>query len=261
MELQLFHWEPNGIWLKPLVALHEKGLSFRSGYMDLLAFATWPPVPSERETVLDLDGTGPVLVHGGRQITESFFLIEYLEDAFPHPPLRPADALGHARILAWGRFLNEVLSPAVNTLGCHSYLAQELRKREQAEIERFVASVRMKHVQDAWRVAAQDAYPAELLSDSRRKVELAVRRIETALADSPWLVGPAFSLADIDAFAFCNCLTRLTPDLVNDSASPRLLDWVHRIRDRPAVQAALAASRTGTPELAFVPGPEHSRWG
>jgi len=94
-----------------------------------------------------------------------------------------------------------------------------------------------------------------------RKVVLAVRRIEDALAHSQWLVGPDYSLADIDAFAICHSLPTLTPDVVNSASTPRLLDWLNRIRLRPAVRAALGTSRTGKPEEACVPGPEHSRWG
>src|SRR5689334_436086 len=76
--LELYHWEPNGSALKALIALNEKALPFRSHYVEVPAVF---PVAS-RETQLNLEGEGPVLVHDGRQITESLFLMEYLEDAF-----------------------------------------------------------------------------------------------------------------------------------------------------------------------------------
>jgi glutathione S-transferase len=81
------------------------------------------------------------------------------------------------------------------------------------------------------------------------------------LAESDWLVGTAYSLADIDAFAICNSLTTLMPDCVSGSTTPRTMDWLTRIRSRAAVRAALGTSRTGKPERAFAPGPEHARWG
>jgi glutathione S-transferase len=124
-----------------------------------------------------------------------------------------------------------------------------------------LARIPMKYLADAWRLALTNGYSSELLEDSRRKVTLAVRRIEDALATSQWLVGSTYSLADIDAFAICNSLPTLTPDIVNGSATPCLLDWLNRIRLRPAVRTALGMSRTGKPEQAFAPGPEHSRWG
>jgi len=261
--LQLYHWEPNGSFLKPLIALYEKGLEFRSHYVDVLALE-YPAaglMPASRETQLNLEGEGPVLVHDGRQVCESMFLIEYLEDAFPEQPLRPEAPIAHARILAWARFINEVFMPAANTLGCHAYLTPILLARNSSDFESRLARMPMKFLQDGWRMAATNAYSPELLDDSRRKVLLAARRIEDALRESDWLVASTYSLADIDAFAICNALPTLTPDLVNGRATPRLLDWIERIRQRPAVRTALSMSRTGAPERAFAPGPEHSRWG
>jgi glutathione S-transferase len=261
--LELYHWEPNGSNLKPLILLHEKGLSFRSHYVDVLSLQQYgsPPFVTSRETQLNLEGEGPVLIHDGKQVNESLFMLEYLEDAFPQKPFRPAEPLGHARILAWARFINEVFMPGASTLGCHAYLAPEFKGRDVAAFESALARIPMKYLQDGWRLAISDGYSSDILEDSKRKVTIAIKRMEEALSTSQWLVGPEYSLADIDAFAICNSLPTLTPDLVNVRATPRLMDWLNRIRSRPAVRTALAASRTGRPEQAFAPGPEHSRWG
>ena len=260
--LELVHWEPNGSWLKPLIALHEKGLDFRSRFIDVLSLEHYRPglLQPSRETRLNLEGEGPILFHDGCQITESHFITEYLEEAFPESPLRPAEPIAHARILASARFINEVFMPAVNTLGCHVYLAPRLKGRD-AVLEPLVAQIPMQYLQEGWRRALTDSYSDELIEDSQRKVALGVRRFEEALSLSRWLVGSAYSLADIDAFAICNSLPGLTPALVNESTAPHVMEWLTRMRVRPAVRAALSVSRTGEPEKAFAPGPEHSRWG
>ena len=261
--LELYHWEPNGSYLKPLIALHEKGLEFRSRYVDVLALEQYAPgfLKASRETQFSVEGEGPILVHDGQQITESLFMLEYLDEAFPEQPLRSEQPIVHARILAWARFVNEVFMPGANTLGCHAYLAPELKTRKSAHFEAKLERIPISFVRDSWRMASTDGYSSELLDDSRRKVATAVRRIEDTLQAAEWLFGGAYSLADIDAFAICNSLPTLTPDLVNDKVTPRVMDWLERIRARPAVRAALQMSRTGQPERAFVPGPEHSRWG
>lgn len=261
--LELYHWEPNGSFLKPLIALHEKGLEFRSRYVDVLALESHAPgfMSAGRETELNLEGEGPVLVHDGRQIAESLFMIEYLEDAFPEQPLRPKEPIAHARILAWARFINEVFMPAANMLGCHAYLAPLLQARMTSDFESRLAIIPMQSLQDGWRLAVTNGYSSELLGDSRRKVALAARRIEDALSRCEWLVAPSYSLGDIDAFSICNSLPTLTPEIVNETTTPRLMDWLERIRARPAVRTALKMGRIGTPERAFAPGPEHSRWG
>jgi len=86
-----------------------------------------------------------------------------------------------------------------------------------------------------------------------------VKKFEDALAKGPWLSGSNYSLADIDAFSILRPVQHLAPDLLEPA--PRTRDWLSRIESRPAVKAALAASRTGKPHEAFTPGPEHSRWG
>lgn len=260
--LELYHWEPNGSWLKPLIALHEKNLDFRSHYVDVLSFEQYAAgfLQGSRETQTPLEGEGPILIHDGKQITESLFITEYLEDAFPDTPLRPDAPILHARILAWGRFINEVLMPAVSTLGCRAHLAPRLVGRDPALLL-SLADRMPSYLQEGWQSAFSNRYSEELIADSRRKVALGVRRLEDALVDTQWLVGAAYTLADIDAFAICNSLPTLEPQLVSESATPRLWQWLVRIRNRPAVHAALAASRSGKPEHAFAPGSEHSRWG
>lgn len=260
--LELYHWEPNGPYLKPLILLHEKGLPYRGHYVDVLSLEHRRlgfPAPSQ-ETALSFEGEGPLLVHDGRQISESLFMLEYLEDAFPRNSFRPADARGHASVLAWARHINEYFMPAVNTLGCERYLVPALKGRA-AVLEPLLEDMPLLHVQDGWRLALTNGYPTELIEDSRRKITVSTRRMEDALAGSDWLVGSSYSLADIDAFSIANPLPELTPDLVNEQSRPRVMSWLRRIRERPAVKTALATSRTGKPEQAFAPGPEHSRWG
>jgi glutathione S-transferase/GST-like protein len=116
-------------------------------------------------------------------------------------------------------------------------------------------------MRQAWTAAVHDSYSQDLIDDSRRKVGIGVKRIEDMLATSPWLVGDKFSIADIEAFALMNGLPKLTPDLVSKSGSPRVCDWLERIRGRTGVKAALAMSKSGKPDECYAPGPEHSRWG
>lgn len=262
--LELYHWEPNGSFLKPMIALKEKGLDFVSYYVDVPSLEQYmdSALKPDLETSLNQEGEGPILVHDGAQITESLFMIEYLEDAFPQATsLRAADTHLQAQILIWARFINEVFMPGVVTLGCKKYLVPSLRKRNMANLTSLLEKISMDYLRDGWSTAIKDSYSEDVIEEARRKVAVGIARIESALANAKWLVGTSFSLADIDAFSMCNALPTLVPDIVNEKSSPRTLDWIHRIRDRPGVQAALQMSKTGKPEEAFAPGPEHARWG
>ena len=102
------------------------------------------------------------------------------------------------------------------------------------------------------------AYDEKLVAS---RLQFPLGRVEQTLSSSPWLAGSAYSIADIDAFALLRSLPTLTPDLVNARATPRIVDFLARMHERPAVRKALALSRTGRPHEAFVPGAEPSRWG
>lgn len=257
--LELYHWAPNGPWLKPLIVLAEKGIDCRLHPVDVLAFEQHGPGMPEPtlETRLNPEGEGPLLVHDGRQLTESFFISEYLDAAFDGPALRPGDPVAFNRMLAWARFTNEVFMPAVNTLGCHRFLAPDLvGKSPPGDVLDRIA---LPYVRDGWRRAYAGDYPDDLLAECRRKVGIAIARIEAALASGPWLLGDSFSLADVDVFAIARSLPLLTPDLTDGRAL--FLDWLARGEARPAVQQALATGAWDKPETAFAPGPEHARWG
>jgi glutathione S-transferase len=160
-------------------------------------------------------------------------------------------------MLAWARFINEVFMPAANTLGCRQYLAPALANRPPPR--QIIEKIPLSFVREGWRRAYSADYPEAMVADSRRKVSLALDKIEAALANSPWLLGEAYSLTDIDAFAICQSLPVLTPDLV--AGHPRFTEWLERMQQRPAVRKSLAVGNWTRPETFFAPGPEHARWG
>ena len=261
--LELYHWEPNAFSLKALIALNEKGLDYRSHYVDWTGFEQYgqggPALNLEAENNPETEG--PVLVHDGAVISESFFMLEYLDDAFPEPALKPRTPHGDWQVQVWGRFVGERAAPAVSTLGCHRYLAPALREKRINAIDQALDRMPTQERRVAWSQAMADSYSDEELADSRRKASLLVERIEKALHTGDWLVENTYTLADIDAFALANALPKLLPDVANGDKAPRFMAWLERMRARPAVKKALATSRTGRPEEAFAPGPEHPRWG
>jgi glutathione S-transferase len=112
---------------------------------------------------------------------------------------------------------------------------------------------------EAWLAAMDDSYGDDLLADSRRKVGVALARAEKTLAEGPYLSGAELSLADLALFGHANGLPSLAPELL--AQAPHVSTWIGRMRERASVKASLAMSRTGAPHKAFMPGPEHSRWG
>jgi glutathione S-transferase len=257
--LELYHWAPNGPYLKPLIVIAEKAIDVTLHPIDVLVFEQYgPKLPAPAlETRLNQEGEGPLLVHDGRQLTESFFISEYLDTISAGESLRPADPVAFNRMLAWARFCNEVFMPGANTLGCRQFLAPVLAgKTPPAGV---LERIELGFVREGWQRAYANDYPEALVAEARRKVSIGLGRIEAALEPGPWLLGSHYSLADIDAFAICRSLPLLTPELL--AQHPRTRDWIARMEARPAVATALTAGGFSKPETNFAPGPEHARWG
>ena len=261
--LELYHWEPNAFSLKPLIALNEKKLDFTSHYVDWTGFEQFGPGGPKLnlEAEHNPEAEGPILVHDGAVISESFFMMEYLEDAFPQTPLKLGTPHGDWQVQVWGRFIGERAAPAVSTLGGHKYLVPILKEKRINSADQVLERMPTQERRVAWAEAIDDSYSDDIIADSQRKAGLLVTRIEDALAKGDWLVENTYTLADIDAFSMANSLPKLLPEAANAKTAPRFTDWLGRMRARPAVKAALATSTTGKPDEAFAPGPEHARWG
>jgi glutathione S-transferase len=256
--LELYHGEPNGLYLKPLIALKEKQVEFTSRYFDPSGLGQHlPPFAQTAEARLHLEREGPVLVHDGTVITSSFFMLEYIAEAFPGADLTPGTAYERYRARAWGQFLGLGLGAGVSALGCAKYLM----KRNQDELKSQLNRLEPQERRAAWLAVIDGSYSQTVLAGVGERLKPPVKRVEDTLAASPWLAGPAYSIADIDAFAMLATLPDLAPDIVNEKVTPRLVDYLRRVRERAAVKQALAMSRTGKPLEAFVPGAEPSRWG
>ena len=255
--LDLYHWEPNANSLKVMICLAEKGLDYQSHYVDILEFEQYQP----GFLALNAFGQVPVLVHDGEPITESSLILEYLAEAFPNARLAPTDAKGWYDAQAWGKFVDYNLGPSVSTLGWHQVMAPVMKQRDQGKLRAAVDRIPLHERKTAWIAATGDSYTPEQLQDSRRKIDLAVKRIEDVLGKSNWLLDSDYSIVDIGAFSLSCTLPRLLPEVVNAKATPKMMDWLARINARPAVKKALNMRGKAGHQDVYTPGPEHSRWG
>ncbi len=259
--LELYHWEPNGYFLKPLIALEEKQVPFVSHWFDPTAFEQYgSEFPHSVEIALNLDREGPVLRHDGVQICGSYFMLEYIAEALPGLELYAADPVQRYTARAWGQRL-AAIGADVCLLGSVRYLQPRFARGSAAHVESAVAKIEPLERRLAWRALLDGGYDERALAAVRDRLGFALQRIEAALVASHWLAGPTYSVADIDAFALIWTLPELVPELVNARSTPHILLFLERMHARSAVQRALGYSRSGRPQEAFVPGAEPSRWG
>ena len=248
--LQLYHWEPNGAGGRVMIAMAEKGLEFQSRYVDVMALDQYGP----EFLRLNPEGQTPVLVDGGQAFTESSYICEYLDEAYPEPALMPTAPLARWKARAWQKYVDDYLAAAVIDLAWDAY------GRKGGNFETIVGRVPVRERRDVWSRMVRGLGRDEL-DKARERIGLWVQKMEQDLQAGPWLAGDAYSLGDIAVYAYAAYLPRLTPELVGAGAAPRTADWLRRMGERPAVRAALGAARASDPFATAAPGPEHVRWG
>jgi len=249
--LKLYHAEPAANSLKALLSFKEKGLEFESVYVDLHRFEQHEPW----FVAINPEGQVPVLDHDGVIITHTTVIGEYLEDAFPEAPaLRPPDPVGKARMRYWNKFCDEHVMNYVSIHGWHRMVGVIARSIESGEFERLVARIPLFEQREKWRVARSGFSEADL-ANATRKIEVAVDKVEQQLAESPWLAGNMYTLADINFFSMCGMgVQRMFPEMNVERRAPRLVEWVARMHARPGVQAALAMPNRTNPALRTFTG-------
>ncbi len=252
--LDLHHWEPTSNSGEVLILLKEKGVDFTSRYVDILAFEQHAPAFLKINPCAQV----PVLVHEGRTLTETGFILQYLDAVFPDPPLTPKDPKQRYWVNVWIKYANEYMAPAAAKLGVHKTRADLVARATSATREGLKRAPLER--QQGW-AKALDGYSDAELEIAKALLPLRLEKMEQMLGEADWLAGPTYSLADIVIYPTARTLPDLTPDLVNPAATPRIIAWLDRVGARPAVQAALAMARTPHPEATFAPGPEGSRWG
>ena len=154
---------------------------------------------------LNPNGRLPVIVDGGFVLFESLAITLYLAKKYSNGNLYPATVEGEARAWQW------------------SFWAI-------AEVDRGV---------NIWSLHAVRLPPAErnaALRDAALKVVATPFKVlDAAVAKEPYLLGDAFTVADLNVAAVVSRAIEM--DL---AAVPNLKAWLTRCLDRPAARAALA---------------------
>ena len=235
----VYHWEPNAHQGKPVIALYEKGVDFVSHYVDLLEFEQVEPA----YLAVNPQGIVPAMLHRGRLITESAMMCEYIDAAFPGPPLRPASPYGRWRMRCWSRFMDDYLSPSLSMAGWKGFMGPMARRKDPARLQAFLDRIPVPEMRVCWSTAIHDSFTEAQLAESRRRVQAGVRLLEQALGETPYLAGADYSLADINAFATIYALPLSHPELCNATATPNLLRWLRAVHARPSIARTFSHSR------------------
>ncbi|MEO6389167.1 MAG: glutathione S-transferase family protein [Croceibacterium sp.] len=230
--LALYHFGPVANSLTPLLGLLEKGVPFENRLLDSRKWEHHDPAFQR----LSPDGMVPLLLHDRRVVRESTVINEYLDDAFPDVPLRPADPWQRAEMRVLTKYVDEYFCPALTVLGAHGASAFA-GKIDKGEMARRLAAMPNAEVRKKWERVSSGGFSDSDLAEARGKLARVAQRMEAHLADGRgWLLETGYSLADIKWYSMAPGLPRMTPDLCNAEATPRIMAWLSRMAARSAVQ-------------------------
>ena len=198
--LRLYHHPFSTFARRVRIALIEKKIEHEAITVDLPGRAHKAP----EYLALNPYSRVPTIDDDGFVLYESAAILQYLEATRPVPALTPADAKGralvdmHLRLCdgQLGRHVGQILFP-----------------------KRFLPKER-------WDVAAMEQAKAEI------EKHLAI--VEATLGDRAFLVGDAFTLADIAYLPFLQFLA-----LMEIQPGPRVAGWSTRLLARPSALATV----------------------
>ena len=240
--LELYHWEPTGDSAKLLICLKEKGLDYKSHYVDVLKLEQYASDYVKRAPQSQV----PVLVDDGKVFTDSALTLEYLAEKYPSPRLAPSDASGWYDVQALFNQINMPLGSGVGFLGWNQVMLPAMAQAERDSFRKRVQALPPRPQQAGWAQVTSDAEASEdQLENARERVRGAVSRVEKILSEQNWLAGNDYSIADIGTYAMARTLPKLMPNEINEQKTPKLVKWLSVIENRPAVKAVLAMRKDG----------------
>ena len=182
-------------------------------------------------------GTLPVLDLDGARVVDSTRIIAALEERQPDPPLYPRDPGERKRALGLEEYFDEEMGHDVRRVAFFDWDARyvaDLMLTAQPSIIRRPFRATLPVGMRTFARARFRIYPDDV-EESRRKVAIALERVEAELGSGEYLVGEGFTVADLTA---CSLLYPLAwPDEVQyDPPRPNGWEFRERLADSRALE-------------------------
>ena len=231
--LELYHSVNSVCAQKVRVVLAEKGLEYREHLMTLRGDQF-----DEEYMKLNPNAVVPTLIHDGRPVIESSVILYYLDEAFPNPPLMPADLHLRARVRQFNKLIDEYVHNSCTILTFATAFRPWFAGLSGEEIEQRLAKSPSRQRTEYKRDVALNGLDSRYVRDALGHHEKLLKTMAAALVEGPWLAGEAFSLADAAVIPYLLRLDLLR--LRSFFSGVKGLDtWYERMRARPSVKKEL----------------------
>lgn len=177
-------------------------------------------------------GVVPTLVHDGRPVIESTLICEYLDEAFPEPPLRPADLVERAGMRRWASIPDQGLHAACGTVSNALAFRYQFLALTPEELAANLAQTPDPGRRERKRMGIEQGMDWPPAAAAVQAYDGVLGRMEAALAEGgPWLAGDAYSLADSGLTPYLVRLDHLNLSWMWDRR-PALAAWYDAVQAR-----------------------------
>jgi glutathione S-transferase len=188
--LHLYHFSISNCSQKARLSLEEKELQWISP----VALVNNQHLTPE---FLAINPKALVLVYDGVVVVESSDIIDYLDQHFPNPPLRPSDPAEFERQYRWLELWDETQIWLKKTLS-HNTILKGRAAATRAQMGNLEALVKNHELVEFVReLTSANGLSKARLERATGRIERVLGEPDERLAGHLWLAGDAFSLADI----------------------------------------------------------------
>ena len=241
--LELYHFHGATCGLKTRIALAEKGVDYVEHAL------TRAEVRSPKYRAINPNAVVPTLIHDGNTIFESSCIINYIDDAFEGPALKPSEPLVVAYLWWWLKRADECL-PMIGTLTYTISMRPKLIIMRPEEIEQHIQGIPNAATRARRRRIIEQGYESSDFDQSIEGLLKMLSDMENSLMKNEWLIGDNYTLSDTAMTPLVERIYELECDGLLEKYEV-VKDWYERVQARASYENCLGL--TPNPE-----GPQHS---
>jgi glutathione S-transferase len=223
--MELYHNNMLVCAQKVRLVLREKGLKPVEHHLKLRTGDSHTP----EYLALNPNGVVPTLIDGGKPIIESTVICEYLDDAYPEPPMRPRKPMARARMRLWTQIPDTGLRHACATISIAIAFGHQMEAQADAQFKNRPNPSETAY----YRSLAREKLDNPHFPEGIRYYDNLVAKMARQLDSTPWLAGTEYSLADTAVLPFIIRLEDFSLAWMWDGARVSVGHWLDRSKQHP----------------------------
>ena len=235
--LYLYQGSTSVCSVKVRLALEEKGLAFEGEILDLQRGDQHRADYAK----LNPNEVVPTLIHDGKVLIESTLIIEYLDEAFPNPPLMPADPVLRHQARLFMKKIDDYLHAACSTITFATANRKVLIQKSPEELAAHLAKIPNPDYRERQRLSISQGLAAPHVAQALKNYDKYIGEMEEALDTHPYLAGAHYTLADAAATPYIFRAEAIGLDGLWRGRRPKVTEWYQRVRARVSFDRAVMA--------------------